>query len=87
MSAALSKHDRKSIEEFVIEQVEAIGADPDLISATATLESLGLDSLDVVELSQGVKKQMGIAVSPKDFADAVTISDAVGVICGRAGIQ
>ncbi|HEY3607368.1 MAG TPA: acyl carrier protein [Pseudonocardiaceae bacterium] len=87
MSAALSGYDRKSVEEFVIEQVEATGADPDLIATTATLESLGLDSLDVVELSQGVKKQMGIPVSPKDFVDALTISDAIAVICRQAGIQ
>lgn len=87
MSAEVSAHDRKLIEEFVIDQVEATGADLDLISPTATLESLGLDSLDVVELSQGVKKQMGIAVSPKDFIDTVTISDAIGVICRRAGIE
>jgi acyl carrier protein len=87
MSSAVSAHDRKSIEEFVIEQVEATGAGREQISGSATLEALGLDSLDVVELSQGVKKQMGIAVNPKDFVEAVTISDAVAVICARAGIE
>jgi acyl carrier protein len=51
--------------EFVIEQVEATGAAPDQISLTAKLDSLGLDSLDVVEISQRVKKELGIPVSPK----------------------
>lgn len=87
MSSAMSTYDRKSIEDFVIEQVEATGVNADLISPTATLESLGLDSLDVVELSQGVKKKMGIAVSPKDFVGAVTISDTIAVICHRSGLE
>jgi acyl carrier protein len=87
MSFAVSMHDRKSVEKFVFEQVEATGADPDQISHSVTLEDLGLDSLDVVELSQGVKKQLGIAMHPKDFVDAVTISDAIAVICSRAGIE
>lgn len=86
MSAAVSTHDRASIQEFVLDQVEAAGADPELVSTTATLEDLGLDSLDVVELSQSVKRQLGIAVGPKDFVGAVTIADAVDVVCRRAGI-
>jgi acyl carrier protein len=86
MSAAISAYDRTAIEEFIVEEIEAAGADPSLISLTATLESLGLDSLDVVELSQAVKKKTGIAVKPKDFVDAVTIGDAVAVVCGRAGV-
>jgi acyl carrier protein len=85
MPSAVS-HDRKSIEKFVIEQIETIGAEPDQISLSATLDELGLDSLDVVELSQRVKKEMGIPVGPKDFAGAVTISGAVEVICRRAGV-
>jgi acyl carrier protein len=87
MSAALSAYDRNAIEEFVLEEVEAAGADPGLISLAATLESLGLDSLDVVELTQAVKKRTGIAVKPKDFIDVVTIGDAVAVVCRRAGLQ
>jgi acyl carrier protein len=87
MSTAISARDRKSIVEFVIEEIEATGADPGEISLAATLESLGLDSLDVVELSQRVKRELGIPVGPKDFVDAVTISDAVAVICDKAGIE
>lgn len=85
MSAA-STYDRASIQEFVIDQVEGAGADSALISLTATLEDLGLDSLDVVELSQSVKRQLGIAVGPKDFLEAVTIADAIDVVYRRAGI-
>jgi acyl carrier protein len=87
MPTAITAHDRKAIEEFVIEEIEATGADPGEISLAATLESLGLDSLDVVELSQRVKKELSIPVSPKDFVDAETISDAVAVICDKAGIE
>lgn len=87
MSTAASTYDRKSIEEFISEQIAATGVDPGAISPAATFDSLGLDSLDVVELSQSVKKNLGVAVSPKDFVDAETIADAITVICQRAGIE
>ncbi len=87
MTAAMSELSRKSVEEFLIEQVATIGVDSGEISSAATFESLGLDSLDVVELSQSVKKNLGIPVSPKDFVEAETISDAVAVICRQAGIE
>jgi acyl carrier protein len=87
MSTVVSTYDRDAIEELVLEEVEAAGADPALINPEATLESLGLDSLDVVELSQAVKKKTGIAVKPKDFVDAETIADAIAVVCRQAGLQ
>lgn len=86
MPVNVSATSRESITEFVLEQVEAVGAVPEEMSLTATFDDLGLDSLDVVEISQRVKKELGIPVGPKDFAEAETLSDAVAVICHRAGI-
>ncbi|WP_333772284.1 acyl carrier protein [Streptomyces sp. IBSBF 3136] len=77
-------HDRKRIQEFVINQIESIGVEKDYVSLDDTLDTLGLDSLDVVELSQTVKKKLGIPVKPGDFVDTVTISDVLSVICERA---
>jgi acyl carrier protein len=85
MSTASYTHDQNAVREFVVEQIQSVGVEPDAISLDATLESLGLDSLDVVELSQSVKKHLGIAVSPKDFSEAVTISDVLSVIRDRSG--
>ncbi|MDT7729675.1 MAG: acyl carrier protein [Actinomycetota bacterium] len=85
MSADSYVHDRNSVHEFVINQIESIGVEADSISLDATLDTLGLDSLDVVELSQSVTKNLGINVGPKDLADAETISDVLAVIHKRAG--
>ncbi|MET8040508.1 acyl carrier protein [Micromonospora sp. NPDC005215] len=80
-----SQHSQVEIEEFVREQVEAMGADAAGISTGATLEEMGLDSLDVVELSQGVRKELGIQVRPNDFAEVKSLADALQVIYERAG--
>jgi acyl carrier protein len=86
MTAQSYAHDRNSVQAFVYEEIEAIGADVEAFSPDATLEKLGLDSLDVVELSQSVTKKLGITVGPADFADAETISDVLAVIHKRAGM-
>lgn len=78
--------DRASIEEFVISQIVAIGVESDSISLDVTFDDLGLDSLDLVELGQSVKKNLGIKIEPKDFVDATTISDVLAVIHKRARI-
>lgn len=87
MSETLSVPDRPTVEQFLLEQVEAAGVAAEDITLEGTLESLGLDSLDVVELSQSVKKEFGIPVAPQDFLQARTISDAVSVVCRLAGIS
>jgi acyl carrier protein len=73
-----------AIEAFVIDQITAMGVETATISPDATLTAMGLDSLDVVELSQAVKKHFLIQITPKDFENATTLSEAVTVIRERA---
>jgi Phosphopantetheine attachment site. len=68
------------IEEFVSNQILSLGAEVDIVSPEASLNDLGLDSLDVVELCQNARKSFGLDVTPKDFADATTVSAVVEVI-------
>jgi acyl carrier protein len=81
------RYEASSIQEFVMGEISAYGVEVGNVTPEATLEELGLDSLDVVELSQSVKKKLGILVAPKDFADTKTLSDALRVIYGRAGLE
>ena len=67
-----------SLEEFVTQQVIDMGV------LDAKIDSMGLDSLDVVELTQAVKKQLMIPVKPKDFENAATLQDAVDIIREKA---
>ncbi len=86
MKDLATKHSRDSIDTFVRTLIQDMGVEASEISESANLEDLGLDSLDVVELSQGVKKQLLIPVAPGDFANVVTIADAVTLIAEKAGI-
>ena len=45
---------------------------------------MGLDSIDDVELTQAVKKQLMLQVKPKDFENAATLQDAVDIIREKA---
>ena len=45
-----------SLEEFVTQQVIDMGVPASTVKLDAKIDSMGLDSLDVVELTQAVKK-------------------------------
>jgi len=77
--------DRDFIEKLVLDQVTDLGVASDAVKLTAQLDGLGLDSLDIVELSQQVRRELGISLSAKDFAETVTVNDVVEVIVDRAG--
>jgi len=86
MKDMATTHTRDTIDMFVRTLIQDMGVDATEINDDANLEDLGLDSLDVVELSQGVKKQLSIPVAPGDFADVVTIADTVALIMTKADI-
>lgn len=77
---ATSPLETAEVEKFVANQVHVLGADTIDVLPTSTLEDLGLDSLDVVELCQSARKTYSIELSPKDFADALTVKAVVEVI-------
>ena len=76
--------DKDYVLSFLTDLILDMGVEQDEFDADATLEDLGLDSLDVVELAQGVKKKLHIAIAPGDFADAVTLGDAVELVLQKA---
>lgn len=78
-------HDRPAIEAFVRAEFQGFGVESDRMTPEATLEDLGLDSLDVVELSQAAQRKLGIDVHPDNFSEAKTFDEAVGVIYRHVG--
>ena len=73
-----------NLEEFVTAQIVDMGVPADSVKLEATTDSLGIDSLDVVELTQAVKKQLIIPVKPKDFVNATTLQDGMDIIREKA---
>ncbi len=72
---------RDQVQELVTEVlVEEIGVDRDLISPEATLESLDIDSLDLVEVAQVVEERWGFRIRAEDAKGVETLGDAIDMI-------
>ena len=56
---------------------EEFGVPEDDIAADATFEALGLDSLDVVELTLVLEEKTGVKLEDEELEDVKTIQDAM----------
>ena len=74
---------REQIEAKVFEVLGTFVDDADSIEASATLESLDVDSLDLAELSQIVEDEFGVGLKSSDAEKIKTVGDAVDVIASR----
>ncbi|HEV2772039.1 MAG TPA: acyl carrier protein, partial [Thermoleophilaceae bacterium] len=54
------------------------------ITRDATFESLDIDSLDLVEMSQVVDEEFGVQVKGEDAQQLNTVGDAIDFIVARA---
>jgi len=52
----------------------------DELTPSATFESLGLDSLDLVEITLILDEQLGVKLEDADLEDIVTLADAIAAI-------
>jgi acyl carrier protein len=77
---------RSTIKSLIEKLIFEMGVEADQIKGDVSLMDLGLDSLDVVELSLGIKKSFIIQISPGDFADAETIDQAIDVVALKVGL-
>jgi acyl carrier protein len=57
--------------------VDTFGVDADDVTPGATFESLGLDSLDVVELTLVLEEETGVKLEDEELEDVRTVQDAV----------
>jgi acyl carrier protein len=57
--------------------------DPDDITPESTLKDLELDSLDVVDLSLVVEKELGVAISDDEMLQAETVAAVVTLVESR----
>jgi len=73
----------QDIETTVIEALAEFGADPSALSRDATLESVDVDSLDLVELTQVVEERYEIDLENADFKKIKTVGDVVDLVVAR----
>ena len=57
--------------------VEDFDIPADEVAADVTFEALGLDSLDVVDLTLAVEEKTGIKLEDEELEDVRTVGDAV----------
>jgi len=72
------------VEEKVVDAIANLGPDRDQVVRDATFESLDVDSLDLVELSQVVEEEFGVEVKGEDAQKLKTVGDAIDLVLARA---
>ena len=70
----------QDVQDFVVDAIVSLGPERDHIRPEATLESLDVDSLDLVELSQMVEERFDVKLQPDDLKDVETVGQAIDVI-------
>ena len=70
----MTKHE-KEVKEILVESIQKL--ELDAIKLTDTLEDLGADSLDSVEIIMGLEEKYNIQVSENVFADIHTVQDII----------
>ncbi len=59
---------------------EEFGIESDQVTADATFEALGLDSLDVVELTLVLEEKTGVKLEDEELEDVRTVQDAINKV-------
>ena len=67
-------------EKLVSYAAKQLELDPDDISRDSTFESLGIDSLDIVEMLMGLEETFNITVPEEEAVNIKTVGDIVKLI-------
>lgn len=72
-------------EQEVLEVVsKEASLEPATLTPEATLESLGIASIDVVSIVFALEDRFGLIVQPEDFAEAKTVKDMVEIVVAKS---
>ncbi len=75
---------REQVLETFRNELKGFEVNPDDVSGASSFDALGLDSLDVVELSVRVEDAYGIDIEEDDLENVNTIDDAIDVVLKKA---
>lgn len=82
-----AEHTMEEIETRVADALASFGVDRDGLGRHVTLEALDVDSLDVVEVCEILREEMGINVEARDFSEVKTYGDILDVIADRLQVS
>ncbi|GGI06258.1 acyl carrier protein [Egicoccus halophilus] len=63
--------------------VDTFGVPADDVAPDATFETLGLDSLDVVELTLVLEEETGVKLEDEELEDVRTVQDAIDKVAEK----
>ena len=73
-----------SVQETIFKKIaEQKGLDPATLNRETTLLDVGLDSLDMVELSMDLEEAFGLVINQADIAGIKTLGQAVDFVEAR----
>lgn len=75
---------QEAVEEKVVDAIANLGPDRSEVTRDATFESLDIDSLDLVEMTQVVDEEFGVQIKGEDAQQLNTVGDAIDFIVARA---
>src|ERR1700761_7986920 len=75
----------ENVEKTIYDGLVELGTDRDDPSREATLESLDIDSLDLVELAQIVEDEYGVELKGDDVKDVKTVGEVIDLVVSKAG--
>jgi acyl carrier protein len=74
----------ENVEKTIHDGLVELGTERDDLSREATLESLDVDSLDLVELAQIVEDEFGVELRGDDVKDVKTVGEVVDLVVSKA---
>ena len=72
------------VEQVIFDGLVEVGAERDAVSRAATFESLDVDSLDLVEVSQIVEDEFGVELEGDDVKDLKTVGEVIDLVVARS---
>jgi acyl carrier protein len=72
------------VEQVIFDGLVEVGAERDEVSRDATFESLDVDSLDLVEVSQIVEDEFGVELEGDDVKDLKTVGEVIDLVVARS---
>jgi acyl carrier protein len=73
------------VEETIFDGLVELGTERSALSRQATLESIDVDSLDLVELAQIVEDEFGVELRGDDVKDVRTVGEVIELVMAKAG--
>ena len=75
------------LEKLTAILTDQFGVPADEVSEDATFEALGLDTLDLVEVTLVVDEELGVRIPDDRLGDITTVGDAVDVVAELSSVD